>query len=144
MHGELYSEIYKRNLLYKNEKEGKRKHLSIMYQMLGDAYDKDRNLDKALTAYKKCLEFTPESQVPYIKIANIFRKKNDLDSAIKILEAAISSKYYHKVEYKTIDGLSYNPPMYNDDFIVAINSYYEKYLEMKKRGYVYRPRKSKR
>ncbi|MBO5142176.1 MAG: hypothetical protein J6C46_04145 [Clostridia bacterium] len=98
-------------------------HLCEMWKYLGQAYEKIYNFDMALDCYNKCLMLQPESQLSYIDIINIYKKKNDLHTALKILNNAKNSIYY------------------KDNFKKAIDSYILDYEEKIRNGYKYKPKK---
>lgn len=121
-----YLTLYLQNELYEKEygrtKEKQDYHLYEMWRYLGQAYEKNKNLDNALKCYFKCLEYKEDFQVPYLDIANIYRKKNDLTSSLEILNKAKSTPYY------------------KDDFKEVIDSYILDYKEKMKKGYKYKSR----
>lgn len=142
---DLYEDSFKNNLAYNDYNDRKRWHIARVSLDLGLAYDKARNIDKALEKYYDVLNIIPESQIPYLHIADMYRKKNQLDKAIEILEQARKSKYYVKNEIKDALGNSYKPKQYDNTFIEIIDKYYIDYLNKKNKGYVYKPRnKNKR
>ncbi len=98
-------------------------HLYDMWIYLGQAYEKKYNFDNALECYEKGLSLLPNSQMPYLSIANIFRKKNNLRASLNILNQAKRTMYY------------------TGDFKKAIDSCILEYEEKIKKGYKYRPRK---
>ena len=108
---------------YGNKTEEPNIHLYEMWRYLGQAYEKNKNLDEALNCYFKCLEYLESFQVPYLDIANIYRKKNDLNSSLEILNNAKSTQYY------------------KNDFKEVIDRYILDYEEKIKKGYKYKARK---
>lgn len=87
---------------------------------LGKAYEKKYDYDTALKIYNEQVTLDT-SQIPLISIAEIHRKKNDLDSAIKLMENAIKSNN------KKIDK-------------EVIKRYLEDYKLKKEKGYIFRNR----
>lgn len=95
------------------------------YYYLGRAYDGEHMFDEAIDAYKKALKLHPGMQVYYVQIAEMYRKKNDLEKSLAVLAEAEDTWYFKNVS----------------DFRTVITNYKKKYTDMKKKGYVYRPRK---
>lgn len=122
-----YLKLYLENELYTKEygvtKEKQNYHLYEMWRYLGQAYEKAYDFDNSLNCYMKCLEYQKNFQVPYLDIANIYRKKNDLISALKILNQAKNTQYY------------------KDDFKEIIDRYILDYEEKNRKGYKYNSRK---
>lgn len=88
---------------------------------LGKAYEKKYEYDTALFFYEKQSKLD-ESQIPLINRAEIYRKKNDLDSSIKLMENA-----------------SNNPNSEVDKAVVK--RYLEDYQNKKKNGYIFRTKR---
>ena len=140
LNNELYEDSFKNNLAYDSYSDRRKWHIALFSLDLGLAYDKARNIDKALSVYQDVLKLIPESQIPYLRIAEMYKKKNQLDKSIEILEKARKSKYYAKKEIKDVFGNSYKPKQYDNTFIEIIDKYYIDYLNKKNKGYVYKPR----
>ena len=119
-----YLKLYLSNELYLPHKN-KIFHLYEMNDYLGQAYEKGKYLDKALKQYEKCLNIYPQSQIPYLRIANIYRKMNELNKSIDILDKSKSTIYYKE----------------NKEFKEIIDRYYDDYQEKIKKGYIYKSRK---
>ena len=98
-----------------------------VYYYLGKCYEGEYLFDDAIEVYKKALSLQPDFQGYYIRIADMYRKKNDLDTALSVLNDAKKTWYYKKVP----------------DFKTVILSYEKKFSDMKARGYIYKPRKRK-
>lgn len=124
LNNELYVDAYQHRYHdINNSLEVERKiHLYEMTRYLGQAYEKKYDFDKALECYKKCLEYQENFQVPYLDIANIYRKKNNLQESLKIMNKAKSSVYY------------------KNDFKVVIDEKIKDYEEKIKKGYKYKPK----
>ena len=116
-----YLELYLNNELF-NPVSNIQYHKYEMYRYLGQAYEKKKDLDLALKNYKICLDLMPELQVPYLDIANIYKKKNQLDKSLEVLENSKKTNYY-KNEFKKV-----------------IDRYIEDYKQKIKNKYIYKPR----
>lgn len=104
-------------------------YISGIYSQLGKLYETSHDFDKALSCYRKQLEYDTWSHFPYLNIAEIMRKKNDLDSAIATLEEAKTHPNYSG----------------NQDFFYSevIDNYLNDLKQKKERGYVFRKKKHK-
>lgn len=116
-----YLELYLNDELYYPISD-KTYHIFEMRRYLGQAYEKKRDLDSALKNYQICLQITNKYPAPYLDIANVYRKQNDLNKALEILKEATNS------------------PFYINDFKVSIDNRIEEYTNKLKKGYKYKPR----
>lgn len=141
----LYEDAYKKHhhsfaTKQFNLSEEKNIHLSEMYYDLGKAYEGEYEFDRALDCYKKEQELTPFWSAPYCHICSILVKQNKLDEAMLILVAAKKSPYYKPIKYKTLLGDSYT----EDTFKKVIDNQIDELQVKIDKGYVYKPRKSKK
>ncbi len=104
-------------------------YISGIYSQLGKLYETSHDFDKALLCYRKQLEYDTWSHFPYLNIAEVMRKKNDLDSAIATLEEA-----------KTHPNYSGNQDLF---YSQVIDNYLNDMKQKKERGYVFRKKKHK-
>lgn len=104
-------------------------YISGIYSQLGKLYETTHDFDKALSCYRKQLEYDTWSHFPYLNIAEIMRKKNDLDSAIATLEEAKMHPNYNG-----------NQELF---YSQVIDNYLNDMKQKKERGYVFRKKKHK-
>lgn len=104
-------------------------YISGIYSQLGKLYETSHDFDKALACYRKQLEYDTWSHFPYLNIAEVMRKKNDLDSAIATLEEA-----------KIHPNYSGNQELFYGQ---VIDNYLNDMKQKKERGYVFRKKKHK-
>lgn len=116
-------------------------HLSNIYHELGDKYVVAYDYDNALTCFNKMLDYDAKAnlpfgrQIPYLCLADVYRRLNKLDKAIDILKNAEFPKdSIHN--YKT-----FAPMDFEADFYKPINRYLEDYKSKIEKGYKYKPRK---
>lgn len=98
-----------------------------VYRCLGQCYEGEYLFDDAINAYKQALSMHPSFQGYYVEIADVYRKKNDLDMALSVLKDARETWYFKNVP----------------DFKTVILNYEKKFSDMKATGYIYKPRKKK-
>lgn len=116
-------------------------HLSQVYHELGDKLVTAYEYESALEAYKNMLNNDIKSrvpygrQIPYLKIADTYRRMNNLDQSIKTLENAVYPNDCIK------DDSSIPQSFYIEEFSSTINKYLKEYKEKKEKGYIFRPRK---
>ena len=89
---------------------------------LGKAYEKIKNYDKALEIYIEQSQLDL-GQVPLISIAEIYRKKNNLNKAISLLETALESNN-NRIDKE------------------AIKRYLDDYISKKENGYIFKNKKN--
>lgn len=99
-----------------------------LYTALGSLYEKSRDFEKAINAYKKIIEDSPYSPTGYVCVAKCLRKQNKLDEAVKFLENAKTSNYYT------------NPVPYSC-FNTCIDNKLQDLYNKKAKGYIFRPKK---
>lgn len=122
-------------------------HLSQIYSELGDKYIINYDFKNAMKSFELMLENDNLSripygrQIPYLKIADTYRRMNELDNAIRTLEEA---RYPNDVFTKGDDGWEYNIDYHKKEFSEIINRFLADYKEKRNKGYVYKPRKSKK
>ena len=104
-------------------------YVSGVYSQLGKLYETSHDFDKALSCYRKQLEYDTWSHFPYLNIAEVMRKKNDLDNAITTLEKA-----------KTHPNYNGNQDLF---YSQVIDNYLNDMKQKKERGYVFRKKKHK-
>lgn len=132
-----------------NNPESSRKyiHLSQIYNDLGEKYLINYDFQNAMKSFELMLENDNLSrmpygrQLPYLKIADTYRRMNELDNAIRTLEEA---RYPDDVFTIGDDGFEYDIERHKKDFNEIINRYLEDYKEKRNKGYIYKPRKSKK
>jgi tetratricopeptide (TPR) repeat protein len=90
---------------------------------LGKAYEKNKNYEKSLEIYMEQSKLDL-GQVPLINITEIYRKKNDLDSAITLLKKSLDNNN-NCIDKRVIER-------YLDDYIIK-----------KKKGYIFVSKKKK-
>lgn len=88
----LYEEKCVSNGIYSKE-ERIDLHLTEMYNYLGNAYRSNKDYDNAIRSYEKAIQYSPNVISSYLRLAETYSWKKDLQSAIKVLESAKSSKY---------------------------------------------------
>ena len=137
---------------YHGVREDKRKfeHLVWIYQTLGEEYIKNNEYEKAMECFDKELEnsikcgFIYGWHLPYLHIADVYRRMNKLDLAIKTLDDAKPPKEI----YFTDDSFLVNSKeeiveRENRMSYETLNKFKNDYIEKKQRGYVFRPKKEK-
>lgn len=102
-------------------------YLAGRWSYLGKSYEGEYQFDLALKAYWCELKLTPSFPSPYIEIARVMRKKNQIDLAIQFLKAARKTKHYQN-------------PCLETQFRIVIDSHLSELESKRERGYVYRPR----
>ena len=118
-------------------------HLSEVYCELGDKLIISREYENALDAYNNMLKndsmskFRFGRQISYLKIADTYRRMNDLDKAIFSLENA--SYPNDCIDDDSTISKNYIVNEFNSSISNALNDYKIK----KEQGYVFRPRKKK-
>ena len=131
-----------------NNPESSRKymHLADIYMALGEKYIIDYDYENALKSFNMMLENDELSrapygrQLPYLKIADTYRRMNRLDASIRTLEKA---KYPENVFDKADDIFTYDIEKERKDFYEIIEKFLQDYKDKKERGYIYRPRNNK-
>ncbi len=99
-----------------------------LYTALGSLYEKSRDFEKSINAYKKVIEGSPHSPTGYVCVAKCLRKQNKLDEAVKFLENAKASDYYTN-------------PVPHSCFNTCIDSKLQDLYKKKAKGYIFRPKK---
>ena len=100
--------------------------ISNTYSDLAGCYEGEHEFDKAIENYQKASDFSPSIPTYIVKQAQIYVKKNQLNTAKKLLESAATTKYYEHEEFRSII----------DKYLLNVN-------EKISNGYVYKPRKRK-
>ena len=101
--------------------------ISTTYSDLAKCYEGEYEFDKAIENYEKASSFSPHNQSFIINLSNVYVKKNQLEKAKDIFEAATHSEAYKDEGFRTAI----------DKYLIDIN-------DKIKRGYIYRPRKRKK
>ena len=127
------------------ESSRKYMHLADTYGMLGDKYLIDYDYENAMKSFNLMLENDELSrspigrQIPYLKIADTYRRMNKLDDSIRTLEQA---KYPVDVFEKGNEFFEVDINQEKKEFYEIIDKFLQDYKDKKERGYIYRPRKS--
>lgn len=121
-------------------------HLSDIYMDLGEKYIVDYDYENAMNSFNLMLKNDDLSrspygrQLPYLKIADTYRRMNKLDDSIRTLEQA---KYPTDV-FTNVDNIfTYDIEEEKKEFYEIIDRFLQDYKDKKERGYIYRPRKNK-
>ncbi len=118
----------------------KNQHLSEMYSALGDAYLGEYMNQEALYAYQKANEYAPSFVGTYYAMANAYTHMNELEHALDVFENAKNSPYYlTRNWYDKISGQNREITFWK-----SIDAGEKEIREKIERGYVYRPRKTKK
>lgn len=117
------SNIYKPAM---TKKMLEQEYVASVYAQLGALYEKNYDFEKALKCYKKELEVDTWSHFPYLYISEVYRKMNEPDKAVQILETAKKHP-----NYKT----DKNHDLFYGD---VIDRYLEEAKQRKEKGYVFR------
>ncbi len=97
-----YLELYLKNRLYKNKCANNgtyttsvrtNLHLTEMYCYLANAYKNNKDYDSAINSCYTAIQHSPNITYPYIRLAEIYSIKKDLQKSVDILEKAKSSIY---------------------------------------------------
>ena len=88
----LYKKCCVNNGIY-SAKQRTDLHKSEMYCYLGKSYRSIKNYDKSIESFKKAIDYTPYYIAPYLRLAETYSWKGELQSAINLLETAKTSKY---------------------------------------------------
>ena len=121
--------------------------MSQVYHNLADKYLIDYDYDNAMKVYNSMLEMDKLSkfpygrQLPYLGIADTYRRRNMLDNSIEIVEKANNPD---DVFTSDLTGWDYNVEHEREMFYSTINRFLADYKEKKDRGYIYRPRGKKK
>lgn len=105
-------------------------YLAGRWAYLGKSYEGEYQFDLALKAYWYELKLTPSFPSPYIEIARIMRKKNQIDLAIQFLKAVRKTKHYQN-------------PCSETHFRIVIDSHLSELENKLEKGYMYKPRPHK-
>ncbi|MCZ6801044.1 MAG: tetratricopeptide repeat protein [Nitrospirae bacterium] len=62
----------------------------LMYNLLGGMWVQNKDMEKAESAFKRAIELDNSLQVTYMNLAELYRRDNRLDEAIKEYEKALS------------------------------------------------------
>ena len=127
LRNELYEDAFKNNLAFDNYIMRKNQHLFRMYLDLAKAYEGDKQFDKAIEIYNESKKYM-NNQIPYVSIAERYRKMKRFDEALRELEKAKNSEYaiYPNENEPTIDHI-------NNIDLNIIDRYYNKILESKRK-----------
>ena len=112
------------------QEKDKARYLALRWNYLGQAYEGEHQFSRAISAYDQERRLEPDMPAAYVKIAEVMRKMNQLPTAIQFLKTAQKTSYY-----KT--------PSFGSCFNTVVDSHLSDLEEKQKRGYVYRPRKTK-
>ena len=105
-------------------------YIASVWTNLGKSYEGEYLWNESIDAYNHARLLTPHYPSAYVKIANIMRKKNQLNLAIEFLDAVKRTEYYtHPLEYSHFD--------------TVINSCYTDLRKKLDNGYVYKTRSKK-
>lgn len=124
--------IYYLNLLLNNQSYSTATYK--YYEMLADIYVKEYFFDKALLIYNSLINFNPEDPILYRKKTNTLVKLNKINEALDFLNSVKSGNFYHHYP-------KYSPSSW---FMDTINELITNTLELKEKGYVYKPKNKKR
>lgn len=135
LNNELCSEIIE-SYSSNSYQEGLKHHLSEMYDYLGKAYIGEYNFDKALLVYETLISKFPDNPPAYIGKCETLIKQNKLQECYQWLIECKKLSYY-KFNKKYIETSPENW------FYFTINRLLQDTEEKIKKGYKYKPRKSK-
>ncbi len=113
-----------------------KEYTANMYAQLGKLYERTYDFDKALECYKKQAAYDTWSHFPYLNISELYRKKNEPDKSIAILEEAKCHPSYKK----NIVKFSPDDLFYSD----VIDKFLKEAKARKRKNYVYKPKGHKK
>lgn len=111
-------------ITYKND--------DTLKEFLADILTKEYKFDEALKIYEELIKNQPKMPILYEKKVNVLIKSDKINTAIEFLKNVKKSEYYR-------DYTEYAP---NSWFIDTIDELLNNCEELKKKNYVYKPRKS--
>ena len=134
INNDLYEDVYihKLNKIDSSIEQRKNEHLCSIYDLLAEIYIKEYEFENALKFVNMCINIDPKMPLFYRKKVEILIKTHNIDLAINFLNDIKNSSYYSK-------NNDYVPKTW---FIDTIDELLNNCEELKKKKYVYKPRKS--
>jgi tetratricopeptide (TPR) repeat protein len=68
------------------------------YEMLGQLYQEEGDIAKALSSYQKCLLQNPEQPIIYLRVADMFLRANKPEESVSVIEEA-RNKFPHLARF---------------------------------------------
>lgn len=93
------------------------------YENLGNCYRQEKDIEKAISSYRKAIQINPNKYAAYLAIIGVFFEKKEFNETLKIIEIA-NNKFPQDYELKAQEANCY---FLLGDTSNAINKYEEAY-----------------